>query len=63
MTCVRAKARNSALKPLQIVITGHEVVNRNVFVPDYVRYFVSTPAINAEVKRKYNHFVKLRTYL
>ena len=32
-------------------------------MPDYVRYFVSTPAIGSEVKRKYNHFVKLRANL
>ena len=62
--CIKAKTRQLALKTgLEVVITGHEVVNRNLFMSDYVRYFVSTPALNSEVKRKYNHFLKLRQNL
>jgi hypothetical protein len=38
-------------------------VNRNFFVPDYVLYHVLTKGINVQVKRKYNHFLRLRNML
>lgn len=44
-------------------VRGHEIVNRNFFVPDYVLYHVFTRGINVEVKRKYDHFQRLRTIL
>ena len=42
---------------------GHEIVNRNFFVPDYVNYHVFTKVLNVEVKRKYDHFQRLRGVL
>ena len=61
ITCIRAKSRQILLKKeLDVVISGHEIVSRNLFMPDYVRYLVSTPALNSEVKRKYTHFLKLK---
>jgi hypothetical protein len=61
-----AKAHTRSLfntNNVDIVITGHEIVNRNFFVPDYVLYHILTKGLNVQVKRKYAHFVRLRNML
>lgn len=62
--CAKAHTRTLFNTPnVDIVITGHEIVNRNFFVPDYVLYHLLTKGLNIQVKRKYAHFVRLRNML
>jgi hypothetical protein len=39
-----------------IVISGHEIHNPNIFVPNYVLYFVVVNPQNIEVKRRFKDF-------
>jgi hypothetical protein len=40
----------------EVTVTGHEVVNPNPFVPNYVLYSISTNPIGVEVKRRLKDF-------
>ena len=45
VTCIKANTRHLLSRNFEVVISGHEIVNRNMFMPDYVRYFLSVPAL------------------
>lgn len=50
-------------KVMQIVIEGHEIVNRTFLMPDYVMYSIRIIPSNTLVKRNYEDFSRLRQAL
>jgi hypothetical protein len=40
----------------EVVVNGHEIINPNPFVPNYVLYAITTNPINKEVKRRLKDF-------
>ncbi len=55
------KCRSFANKPrldgdYEVVVSGHEIVNPNPFVPNYVLYSITTNPLGVEVKRRLKDF-------
>jgi len=46
-----------------VLISGHEIVNPNVFVPKYVLFYITVNPQNIEVKRRLKDFESLRSLL
>lgn len=46
-----------------MVVSGHEVINPNPFVPNYVLFWITTNPLHVEVKRRLKDMEALRTLL
>lgn len=62
------KCRSFSNKPrldgdYEVVVNGHEIINPNPFVPNYVLYTVTTNPLGREVKRRLKDFEALRNLL
>jgi hypothetical protein len=47
----------------EVVVNGHEIINPNPFVPNFVLYTITTNPIGREVKRRLKDFESLRNLL
>ena len=65
-TSIRCKSFSNPPKlsgEYEVVVSGHEIINPNPFVPNYVLFRITTNPLNVEVKRKLKDMEALRSLL
>ena len=63
MPCKKAISKCRLTGKEEVLVSGHEIINPNIFVPKYVLYSLTTNPLNIEVKRRVKDFDSLRNLL
>lgn len=63
MNCKKAVSKCRLTGKEEVTVSGHEIINPNIFVPNYVLYSLTTNPLNVEVKRRMKDFDNLRDLL
>ena len=56
LECKKVMSKSKFIGNESVNVTGHEIINPNIFVPKFVLYTLTTHPFNCEVKRRFKDF-------